>query len=183
MADSGRRATLPELGLIPLNRRPRGRWFRLAHPALSYPVEVLLDITADGRLVCRRLVAGDQEAGSEISARSLRLIPLAQALAKSGRPWTRTEGGRLAQRPLYRAGLIANPLNAPGGRSSAPRLRPGPKGWPVEHFRLVAERYEDARQREPRRPLQTFADEWPTSLATARRWIRHAEKLKKDGGL
>jgi hypothetical protein len=58
-----------------------------------------------------------------------------------------------------------------------PRLRPGPKGWPIEHYRKVAERIRAAYKRYPRSPIESLAREWPTSAATLRRWRAECERL------
>ena len=137
------------------------RWRdRAARQDGPYPVCVRLGEAPDGRLVMTGLLIGFPEP-VEITARSLRMIPVAPLLADLARDEF--------SREVF--GYTAQPLRRP--------VRRGPRGLDDRHFEEVAATYRRAVKEGPGRTVMRFRELWPTSEATARRWIQRA----RDKGL
>lgn len=140
-------------------------WVTLA-PAGRPPVTVRLGFAPDGRLCVTGLLVAVLEP-TEITARALRDIPLAEITAMAADPKAL---GPAAQVILGGAASAAAPLRRP-------RMRPGPRGHPREHFEHVAARYRAALQRTPRSPVTTLTKELHASEATVRRWLQQARAM------
>ena len=53
--------------------------------------------------------------------------------------------------------------------------RPGPKGYPDDHFELVAAAYQRALIEYPRSTFKALATQLHASEATVRRWVQRAQ--------
>lgn len=114
--------------------------------------------TAEGRAVITGLVLSPGT-NREISARALRDIPLSRLLL------------------LQKVGLTAGKV-----KKSEPyrpvQARPGPKGWPREHFTKVAEAYRHALKTHPRTPIRYLSvQQFKVSEATVHRWLQRARDM------
>jgi hypothetical protein len=160
----GRRGTeqnriFAELGDLP-------GWCKVSGGTLDHPVLVRFALSPEGALMITGVVLGafGEEA---IGSRSLRRVRFGEILADLP-AWKR---GSTVHQFGQLAGLIMRTHAAPVER---PRVKPGPKGWPDEHFRDVAERYRRALVEQPHKPMDALAHELKTTPATARRWVRRA---------
>jgi hypothetical protein len=136
-----------------------------------YDGELLIRLakSSDGRLVCTGMVLGGG-AGSEteITARSLRDVPLAPLLAGLGQ-WRENRD----QTGIFGAGF----------KRYAPKLRRGPRGLPDEHFKKIADLYRIALNRQPRAPLMVMREllakdrgGYVPSDSTIHGWVRQARQ-------
>jgi hypothetical protein len=127
------------------------------HP---HKVAICFDKAEDGRVICVGLLIDPRE-NLEVSSRFLRDIHLGLASAAAAD----------SQDTFMPVELI--------GKSTSRRARPGPKGWPDDHCRRVAEIYGRIRESESgrRHPVKQFAKEWPCSEATAHRWLNRCREL------
>ena len=148
-----------------------GRWLRVEAQG-PRPVVLMRFGRVDGRLVCTGLLLG-AEAEAEISARTLRDVPLGQLTSQArlnvGVEW------------WLEHGLMA-PVPAPIFVS-----RPGPKGHPREHFAQVAAAYRQALHEAPDAPVQYLTrrfltpDLAPVPESTVRRWLQRSRDMKMLG--
>jgi hypothetical protein len=149
-------------------------WCKVSGGELEHPVLVRFAVSREGVLTVSGLVAGgfDQE---PVTARSLRRIRVGEILGEL--PDTAWKKARNADPDVTiesfveLAGLLVRVHAAPAGR---PRAKPGPKGWPKEHSKLIADEYRDALRKHPRNPIATLAKKWNVSPGTMRRWVRRA---------
>lgn len=135
-------------------------WHTVARSDLPYPIMVRLGKAPDGRLVISGMAVG-LDAPVEVTARSLRVIPLASIL---------TTLARSRFMPL----VIQNTIS-----QARQPVRRGPRGLTDAHFEEVATTYRQALMEAPRSPLVAFRLLMPSSESTARRWIQRA----RDRGL
>jgi hypothetical protein len=151
----------------------RNRWVEvtgLEALGVPYPVRIRVDKADDGRLICigLRVAAGveaDETApDQEVTARSLRAIPLSRVLVELAAKWDSVPGLRalLADWGTFRP-------------YQRPPVRPGPKGYPEEHYRRIAEQYRRALLEHPRGTFLALAAELHASEATVRRWVQRAQ--------
>ncbi len=136
-----------------------------------YDDEVLirLEQSPDGRIVCTGLeLGGPLGTGAEITARSLRTLPLAPLLARFGK-WREERD----QTGVFGAGF----------KSYAPKLRRGPQGLPAAHFERIADLYRIALKRQPRAPLKAMREllakdkgGYAPTDSTIHGWIRQARQ-------
>lgn len=143
-------------------------------PDRPHPVFLRLGRSPEGRLVCTGLIVGNLARfhGSpvEITARSLRSIPLAELIG------TAVSTGRL---PDDFGAEIRKLLHDAPGLPARLKVRPGPKGHSAEHFAHVADMYRLALDKAPGAPMRWLRKELHVSEATARRWVQRA----RDQGL
>jgi hypothetical protein len=135
------------------------------------PRSVLLRFgrAADGRIVVTGMVIAAEE--REISARSLRQIPLAHILsfARSEQPrllrWWLEQGLATRSERVLRAG------------------QPGPKGHPRAFFEQIAGHYRRALEEAPTTPVKWLAQQVrtpegePTPESTVRRWLQRSRDM------
>lgn len=136
-----------------------------------YDGEVLIRLakSPDGRLVCTGMVLGGAVGSeTEITARSLRDLPLTPLLAKLGQ-WRENRD----QTGIFSAGF----------KRYAPMLSRGPRGLPDEHFERIADLYRIALKRQPRAPLKAMQEllakdkgGYMPSDSTIHGWIRQARQ-------
>ncbi len=122
----------------------------------KYTIFVRLGKVPEGRLVCTGLLIGAVGSEREITARSLRRIPLAQLLTFLAR----ISGG-----------------GAPGTLRLRPFTRPGPTGLPREHFEDVAKGYREALINAPRAPIKFLAKLWGRPEVSVRRWVQRCRDM------
>lgn len=137
------------------------------HVIEGWPVDVTIRLakTSDGRMACAAVVFdGD---GDELTARQLRNMPLGEIVAQAA--GQRTEG---------KAGEIIRWM-AKQGAGHVIRTRPGPGGYPAEHYEQVARLYRTALEVTPQAPMRWLREQMPASEATWRRWLKGA----RDRGL
>lgn len=156
-------------------------WIRVEGGDLSQPALVRLGRSPEGALVCTGLLLG-AEGRHEVTARGLRDIRLAEVVSALA---ATAQRARRVRKPLpresdsinafYRA-LIGTALDD-GPLAAPPKLRPGPRGHPREHFKAVAERYRRSLLLQPRAPIKALALELNASEATVRRWVQRARDM------
>jgi hypothetical protein len=173
------------------------QWVGVETGGAAGNVLVRLGTSPEGRLVATGLIVGPTDSG-ELTARSLRAIPLAQIITVlagliaqyqddpediPGVVWEASpdEVSRGARRKSYRSfeALISDLVLARADRYEGPRARPGPKGHPPEHYERVAAAYREALIASPRAPMKALAKQLHASDATVRRWVQRA----RDKGL
>ena len=156
-----------------------GIWVKVEWEGQAYDVEVRValsldtdDVEATGLFLGPR----DGKPGvATVTTRSLRTLPLNDILfglerLQDARGWLRkgTSGRQ----------TVAESLGLPAPtRYRAPRVHPGPKGWPREHFEAIAKAYNEIRERNPHSPMQELADQQRKSLPQVRRWLVRAEEM------
>jgi hypothetical protein len=172
-------------------------WIGVETEGAAGSVLVRLGRSLEGRLVATGLIVGPGE-GGELTARSLRAIPLAQIVATLANliaayqddpedipdvVWEASpeEVSRGAHRQTYRSleALVSDLVLFRAETYEGPRARPGPKGHPPEHFERVATAYREALIAHPRAPMKALAEQLHASDATVRRWVQRA----RDKGL
>jgi hypothetical protein len=133
-----------------------------------YDGEVLIRLakSPDGRLVCTGMVLGGAVGSeTEITARSLRDLPLTPLLAKLGQ-WREKRD----QTGIFSAGF----------KRYAPQRRRGPQGLDDEHFKKIADLYREAIKLQPRAPLKAMKEllgkDEDRSDSTIHGWIRQARQ-------
>jgi hypothetical protein len=151
-------------------------WHTVSGGGLPWPVLVRLGL-AEGRLVVTGLFIGavDEQGQAasaveqerEITSRALRAVSVPDITETIARQAARSDGLGFIERGMVET---AHPHRRP-------RLRPGPQGYPRDHFRDVARRYRAALRRSPRAPIATLAREWPADPSTVRRWIGRARDM------
>lgn len=148
---------------------PDGVWTTFSGGRLPFPVHLRTSRSEDGRLICTALVITPGE--QEITARSLREIPLSQLLSR--------RGGRSANSESLGLSFAAAFMEALSPEFEGALARPGPQGHPREHFEGVAAAYREALIQSPRAPVQWLLDTETLhgSEATVRRWIRRARDM------
>lgn len=141
------------------------------------PVALALSESTDGRKICVGMIVGLNEAyptgdgrGSfgvttEVTSRALRGIPVAELIGRAVRD----------DRAPERHSHFRNIVLARMPKSEGVRLAPGPRGHPDEHFRLLADRYREALETEPGRPMAWLAEQYPeVDRSTVARWVQRA---------
>jgi hypothetical protein len=134
----------------------------------SEAMPVFLKLARDhrGRLVCQALIIGDITPWSkryrEINAARLRDIRIPELISLA--VWTSTI-------PDEFGAEISEILSSVPALSLSPR---GPRGYPDDHFRAVAELYRKALIEAPRAPTKWIAEQFVVSMPTARRWVQRA---------
>jgi hypothetical protein len=150
-------------------------WTQL-EPVPGLPTLVRFGVAADGRFVVTGIVIG-ADGPVEITARALRELRLGEFAALMGsaiREGTKPDGDpgeaftRLVLRQAGRWVKDEKPV---------PHLRPGPRGWPKLHYQRVARLYRQALIAAPKAPVRYLAKNWPTSDASARRWLKTARDM------
>jgi len=141
-----------------------------------YDGELLIRLakSPEGRIVCTGMVLGGAVGSeTEITARSLRDLPLAPLLAGLGR-WREARD----QTGIFSAGF----------KRYAPKLRRGPQGLPAAHFERIADLYREAIKLQPRAPLKAMREllakdkgGYVPSDSTIHGWIRQARQLRLLG--
>lgn len=136
-----------------------------------YDGEMLVRLakSPDGRLVCTGMVLGGPLGSeAEITARSLRNLPLAPLLAGLGQ-WREARD----QTGIFGAGF----------KRYAPKLRRGPQGLDIDHFQKIADYYRIAINRQPRAPLKAMREllaedkgGYVPSDSTIHGWIRQCRQ-------
>jgi len=132
-------------------------WSRVDLEGFPVPLYVCFGKMPDGRFVITGLMLSPG-VNTEITARALREIPLGRLLA------------------IEKWGLL------PGWVKSAqsyrpPRVKPGPKGWPREHFVKVADAYLKALTTHPKTPIRRLARQLERSEPTVHRWLQRCRDL------
>jgi hypothetical protein len=147
------------------------RWLRVQVGPDEPPRTILLRFgrAADGRIIVTGVFIGAEE--REVTARSLRQLPLAHliAFARSGQPrllnWWLAQGLATSTERVVRAGP------------------PGPKGHPREFFEQIAEQYRRALEEAPSTPVKWLAlevktrEDKPTPESTVRRWLQRCRDM------
>lgn len=171
-------------------------WIRAEGPELPHPVLIRLGIGGDERLIATGLII---EADGELATRATR-IPLAAIVtefaAAASKPATyKRLYAEMAGHPefaedkskLWRdwkpeaeegflPGLGADFLDVDTRQRVIPRVRPGRRGYPDEHYRDVAKAYRRAKRRHPRAPVRALMDDEHAAEATVHRWLREARR-------
>jgi hypothetical protein len=149
------------MGAAPLAGQPY--WVAVENVGVPFPIVVRLGKSPDGRLACTGMVIGpDAELGQEITARSLRQIPLGQILSTVAGldfPGAEELGGEVTH--LWRQ----------------PPARPGPTALSREDLQRVAEDYRAALLQAPRSPIKLMAQKVHASEATIRRRVQRARDM------
>ncbi len=137
---------------------------------LPFSIQITVGVADDGRLVCTGLRTPPGST-HEVTARSLRQLPLSQILAALVKYRSSSEGQRMM---AERFGLWTAVEAAPA--YERPHL---PRGYriPREHFEHVAEVYREALQRNPRHPYSYVTAALQTTTPTARRWVQRARDM------
>lgn len=126
----------------------------------------------DGRLIVTGVIVGGLD-DHEVTARSLRTIPLGQITAATGYYLGGGDGSPLSKAVTKQ--MAEQLLLAPA--QPAARLRPGPKGYPVAFYEEVAARYRAALTVAPRRPMKHLAETMSFSEAQMRRHVQRARDM------
>lgn len=148
----------------------RDNWITVRHSGQD--VTVRIGQAPDGRYIVTGVILG-LDGPREITARGLRAIPLADLLTAVAREAAKAQQGEpmpIGNVALALPGILAEPYERP-------KVRPGPKGWPPEHFERVAEAYRSALQRTPRSPIRTLAKELNASDPTIHRWLQRCRDM------
>lgn len=159
-----------ESGDSDIAKLARDTWITVRHS--DQDVTVRVGQAGDGRYIITGVILG-LDGPREITARGLRSIPLADLLTTLTREAAKARRGEpMSVRSLALAlpGLLAEPYERP-------KVRPGPKGWPPEHFERVAQAYRGALQRTPRSPIRTLKKELNASEPTIRRWLQRCRDM------
>jgi hypothetical protein len=153
-----------------------GDWFGIHWPDAPFPVVMRLGRSAEGQVVCSGLILGaarqdDPRAGvqrglasSEISATSLRQIPLGLLLDELSR--RQPSSFFLARLPEFQR-----------------PTRLGPRGIPADKLAEVADLYRRALKERPSAPVRWMAQQIlgptgkPTPEVTVRRWLQRCRDL------
>ncbi len=143
---------------------------------LPFSIQITVGVAEDGRLVCTglRTLPGVTQ---EVTARSLRQIPLSQILAALGERYGAGSGlAEALQIVAERHGLVVRTAMDDPPRYERP---PQPRGYriPREHFEHVAEVYREALRVNPRQPYSYITKTLQTTTPTARRWVQRAREM------
>jgi hypothetical protein len=141
---------------------------------LAPSVFVRLGQHRDGRLIVTGVLVGGFD-GLEVTARSLRTIPLGQVAAATAEYLAGHVGGSPLGRALTKA--MAEQLLAAPARPARARVRPGPKGYSPDFYVDVADRYKAALIQAPARPMKHLAEEMSFSEAQMRRHVQRARDM------
>lgn len=139
---------------------------------------VRLDRSEDGRLVCTGVMIGALIDGVEVTSRDLRGVRLGEVLAAVADFLTGSRANSNLERAIMKDYAKRLWVDLAGDFAGPPR-RPGPKGWPDEHYERVAQTYREGLTLAPRSPVKYLTEQMHTSEATARRWI----KTTRDKGM
>jgi hypothetical protein len=139
-----------------------GGWCRIEGGPV--PVSLRLGKADDGRLACTAVAfdGGDVE----ITARMLRSMPLGELVAIAA--GERSDGA---------SGEIHRWLIGETAEGGVTRVRPGPGGYPHEHYEQVAAAYRQALTEAPRSPVKWLTEQLHASEPTVRRWVQRARDL------
>ena len=151
---------------------PRSRWIAVEYEGAPYPIELRVGRAEDGRLICAGLQLAGDETDSEVTARSLREIPLARILLGVAAFFATAEVASTFRSTLEDMLGLKQAAVQPYHRVPT---RPGPKGYPDDHFELVAAAYQRALIEYPRSTFKALATQLHASEATVRRWVQRAQ--------
>lgn len=142
-------------------------WCRLT----GGPVPALLRLgrTGDGRMACTGVAFVGE--GEELTARMVREMPLGELVSVAAGQ----QSGEGAVGDFMRSVIAELAGEAPT------RTRPGPRGYPPEHYQLVADAYRAALRDSPRSPVQSLAAHLHVSEPTVRRWVQKARDRRLLG--
>ena len=135
------------------------------HPALMIRLG-----WSSGRTSCTGLMILAGGGRGDITARRLRQIPLTKVMAVFGTLLDQVPAGQLEALGL-------------GTGVKATGIRPGPIGWPHEHYDKVARAYRQAATASPSSPIKRLSEDWPTPEGkptpepTIRRWVQESRRL------
>lgn len=152
------------------------RWLHVHDPELPVSTWFRMGVSEDGRLVCTGLLLGGDVPDEEVTTSTLRGIPVAQLLAEVER-MAKGEHGALAEAWAREVGI------GRADRFERPKVRPGRRGHPREHYEEVARRYLEALRTHPHKPTAHLAqtitdpDGHPVAPSTVRRWLERAEQM------
>lgn len=162
------------------------KWQGFEGGGLPHPVLLRLEKSPEGRLICTGVIigAGKPRRGSrEVTARELRRIPLGEIVSICGeyvratpKP-TRLSTGAWMFEGTFMEELAGIFLTGDLKAYTGPVARPGPKGYPREHFEGVASAYRDALLTAPSRPIAALQGQMSASEATIRRWVQRARDM------
>lgn len=186
---------------IPSNGTPAldGIWIRAEGGELDQPLMFRLGEREDGQLVATGLLMATEH---ELTTRAVR-IPLAgvvstfAAVVKSEPATYKRLKAQLAGHPEWAKDrrwkawgakgrsvidFVAFPLMGPDeslqDRPRVPRVQPGRRGYPDDHYRMVAREYAKAKREHPRAPIRALMAELHATEPTVHRWIRTAREKK-----
>lgn len=131
-------------------------WSRFDIDGIPMPIWACFATTEDGRRVCSGLLVSPG-ANTEIVSSLLRAIRL---------------GALVTLDSLF---LSAGTVKDAKPYSPA-KTRPGPAGYPLEHFVLVADAYRNAVITHPKTPLRALARQLNRSEPTVHRWLQRCRR-------
>ena len=128
------------------------------------PMYVCYGKTVDGRPVVTGLLLSP-ETNQEIRAKTLRQVPLSFLLEamSTAHSFDAVIGGPTPQDS-------SEPY-------SPPRVKPGRKGWPREHFERVADAYRHAQRTHPGAPIKALKRQLNASEPTVHRWLQRCRDM------
>ena len=156
-------------------------WIRVEDKSLPAPIYLRLGVDKDGRLACTGLLI-DGDPDRELPARELRSIRLPKLLSEFQKHMTRASGMKQLIWELHRIRYEGPSsesgwrmiLSIPARQRLVQRGRPGPKGYPDDHYRKVARAYKVAKRKHPTRPIRALMQEFNATEPTIHRWLRTA---------
>jgi hypothetical protein len=161
-----------------LKQRHGETWHRVTGGKLQRDVLIRLG-KVDGRLVCTGLTLGLSTPDDEVSARGLREVPLGEIMAAVGAQLAGAGDYDSALHKAVAQHYAKQMLEGTAHEFSGRPARPGPSGWPREHYERVAATYREALVKAPKAPVEFVRAAMHTTEPTARRWIKTA----RDKGL
>jgi hypothetical protein len=161
-----------------------GIWIRVEGDDLPHPVLFRLGVGEDGQLIATGLLIAAER---ELTTRAVRL-PLASIVSRFAaevvaKPSTykrlqaELSGHDFEKDARWRAwtaegaaptDFVSHPRTGP---VQVPRVRPGRRGYPDDHYRQVAKAYRRAKRQHPRAPIRALMEELNASEPTIHRWI------------
>lgn len=138
------------------------------------PILARLGMSSEQRLVCTGLVIGDPDGEVELTARSIRDVPVTEILKQVT---AGVDRGSMFFGTLKRAaGMMGDSVVAPITGSA--RLEPS-------HYAEVLAKYREAVAARPRAPYKYIEENGLLygSDSTLRRWVREAKRLEATGEL
>ncbi len=136
-------------------QKPAFPWVQAGLRDFPLNLFVCFGTSAEGRHVVTGLML-TPGTNTEITARALRSIPVGQLAVRAA----------MLQVPRVKTEVY-----------EPPRGRPGPKGWPSEHFANVATEYRHALSKHPARPVQALRRQLHVSESTAHRWLQRCRDM------
>lgn len=172
--------------VTPLGRQWRG-WYEVLEPgtddSVDPPVHMRVGLAPDGRLVCTGVLVGALADGEgqdgEVTARAvhdLKVGQLVSELASYRAPKARPTN--FAEALMQRKAQAM--LGAAEAATPRPRVRPGPKGHPLEFYEGVADDYRMACQEAPHGAMEWLAEYRGYSKVQMERLVREARRLGKE---